>query len=252
MPFMYPEQLRELRAQYPDTQFDGHGRVIGGTPLNQYNAQPANPAAIPTSVRTYSQFDPATGTWIRHTNSSAPAQSPAPAPVQGTPINFQQVLGYTPAGFEGATLNVGSRANAQPRQVMRPLARGNARQANQPQVVPSDIGLGVTVTPVNNGDPYANHANENPAMPLTQPRAAARTWEQYLNRNVTPSTLGAPTPPPAKTVYLTPDMLSPMTQRRYQMNDNSVGRVLRNIGNGLLGYFINPDPDYTNHSDPRW
>lgn len=183
MPFMYPEQLRELRAQYPNTQFDGHGRVVGGTPLNQYNAQPANPAAIPASVRTYSQFDPATGTWVRHTNGSAPAQSSAPA--QGTPINFQQVLGYTPAGFEGAALNVGGRANVQPVQVMRPLVRGNARDVSA-TVAPRDLGSGVTGQYQGNYDYSKAHGNENPIAPLTQPGVVyppARNLEGYDPNN---------------------------------------------------------------------
>ena len=184
---MYPEQLRELRAQYPNTQFDGHGRVIGGTPLNQYNAQSANPAAIPASVRTYSQFDPATGTWVRHTNGAASVQSPAPvsAPAQGTPINFQQVLGYTPAGFEGATLNVGGRANAQPRQVMRPLARGNARDVSA-AVAPRDLGYGVTAQTTGTYDYSKTHGNENPVAPLTQPGVVyppARNLEGYDPNN---------------------------------------------------------------------
>lgn len=139
MPFMYPEQLRELRAQYPNTQFDGRGRVVGGTPLDQYNAQQANPAAIPASVRTYSQFDPATGTWVRHTNGDAvPAQSPAPAQAarRGVPVNFNEWLGYTPAGFEGATWDMGG-GNAQPRQVMRPLPRdtGDRRATRNTEII---------------------------------------------------------------------------------------------------------------------
>ena len=200
MPFMYPEQLRELRAQYPNTQFDGHGRVVGGTPLNQYNAQPANPAAIPASVRTYSQFDPATGAWVRHTNGSAPAQSPAPAsaPAQGTPINFQQVLGYTPAGFEGATLNVGGRANAQPRQVSRPLARRvNGKQS--PDVY---------------ADVYAGHAGEDPRAPLNQPvvqlRAVPENAVAFNGMGKTPE----------GTVFTTPDADTPVTRVVTETNTN--------------------------------
>ena len=139
MPFMYPEQLRELRAQYPNTQFDGRGRVIGGTPLDQYNTQQANPAAIPASVRTYSQFDPATNTWVRHTNGdTVPAQSPAQtqAASQGVPVNFNEWLGYTPAGFEGATWEM-SGGNAQPSQVMRPLPRdtGGRRTTRNTEII---------------------------------------------------------------------------------------------------------------------
>lgn len=260
---MYPEQLRELRTQYPNTQFDGHGRVIGGTPLNQYNTQPANPAAIPASVRTYSQFDPATGTWVRHTNGNAvPAQSPALAQAasqgQGVPVNFNEWLGYTPAGFEGATWEMGG-GNAQPRQVMRPLPRQTARQNAQP----SDIGLGVTVTHVNNGDPYIKHANENPVMPLTQPRGAARTLGQYLKRNFTPATTGTvliqQPQQESNTVSLREDMLSPVTRMHLENANisNNLGRALASAGRGFLGLFgwgkpTNYDPTLSNHSDPRW
>lgn len=34
MPFMYPEELAKLRADHPGLQYDGHGRVIGTTPLD--------------------------------------------------------------------------------------------------------------------------------------------------------------------------------------------------------------------------
>lgn len=203
MPFMYPEQLRELRAQYPNTQFDGHGRVIGGTPLNQYNAQPANPAAIPASVRTYSQFDPATGTWVRHANGSAPAQSPAPA--QGTPINFQQVLGYTPAGFEGAALNVGGRANAQPRQVSRPLAR-NVNGKQSPDVY---------------ADVYAGHAGEDPRAPLNQPAVQLRTVPENA---VAFNGMGKT---PEGTVFTTPDADTPVTRVVTETNTNGWSDLAR-------------------------
>ena len=165
---MYPEQLRELRAQYPNTQFDGHGRVIGGTPLDQYNTQQANPATIPSSVRTYSQFDPTTGTWVRHTNGDAvPAQSPVQAASQGVPVNFNEWLGYTPAGFEGATWEMG-RGNAQSRQVMRPLARGDSRDISA-AISPRDLGSGVTAQTTGSYDYSKTHGNENPVAPLTQP-----------------------------------------------------------------------------------
>ena len=260
---MYPEQLRELRAQYPNTQFDGRGRVIGGTPLDQYNTQQANPAAIPASVRTYSQYDPATNTWVRHTNgNAAPAQSPVPTPAQaqaasqGVPVNFNEWLGYTPAGFKGATWEMGG-GNAQPRQVMMPLPRQTARQNAQP----SDIGLGVTVTHVNNSNPYAKHANENPVMPLTQPRGAARTLGQYLKRNFTPATTGTvlvqQPQQESNAVSLREDMLSPVTRMRLENANisSNLGRALasagKSLGNGFLNLFWNPS-NYTDHSDPRW
>ena len=234
----YPEELRALRAQYPNTQFDSHGRVIGGMPLDQYNTQTV--AAIPASVRTYSQFDPATGTWIRHTNGAV-------SPVQG----------MTPTNTPGIYLR--PKQQAQPAQVMRPLPRRVIRQNTQPSATPSDIGLGVTVTPANNGDPYVSHANENPVMPLTQPKATVRTWEQYLNRNVTPSTTTViPVQEEAKTP-LKEDMLSPTTRMRLENASiyNNLGRALTAAGKGFLGLFgwgkpTNYDPTLSNHSDPRW
>ena len=219
MPFLYPERLRELQAKYPNTQFDGHGRVIEGTPLDQYNTQPANPAAIPASVRTYSQFDPATGTWIRHTNGAASVQSPVPA--QGTPINFQQVFGYTPAGFEGATLNIGGRANAQPRQVIRPLARGNSRDISA-AVAPRDLGSGVTAQEVGTYDYSKTHGNENPIAPLTQPGVVyppARNLEGYDPNN----------PPVTVNQAAVDPMFTPeFNQRAINMSEGTTAKAINN------------------------
>ena len=183
----YPEELRALRAQYPNTQFDSHGRVIGGMPLNQYNTQAVT--AIPTSVRTYSQFDPATGTWVRHTNGAV-------SPVQGLIPTDTPGIYLRPKQQQRQSTKQSSRQSA--RQVMRPLVRGNSRDISV-AVAPKDLGYGVTAQTTGDYDYSKTHSNENPVAPLTQPGVVyppARNLEGY-DPNNPPTVLNAK---PAETV----------------------------------------------------
>ena len=220
----YPEELRALRAQYPNTQFDSHGRVIGGMPLDQYNAQPANPAVIPASVRTYSQFDPATGTWIKHTNGAAPVQSP--------------VQGMTPTGTPGILLR--SKQQPQPTQVMRPLPRNN-QKANTSK--PNSIEVAAAIAA----------AAGNPAKLDITPNFNKLGWG---TQEVVPKlyTEGLTLPNPIRRGVRIPTQVDVdpaeigQSAPVAEVTPIIKGDALRRLGNGFLDVFWNPDPDYFN----RW
>ena len=145
----YPEELRALRAQYPNTQFDSHGRVIGGIPIAQYTDTPgilirpktqASAVAIPASVKTYSQFDPATGTWVRHGNGVAMPLASGNAP------------------DVAASLNRGARRRS-----------SGSRNKSNATPASTDLGYGVTIQPNGTYNYSKTHGNEDPRAPLTQP-----------------------------------------------------------------------------------
>ena len=185
--FLYPEQLTALRAKYPGTQFNAHGEVTGGIPIEQYTNTPGilirpkttivNPAAIPASVQTYSVFDPTSNSWKRMTNNGR-----SPIPAQGQTLIPTQTPTTTPRRVVRASRNTRI-SNPAPATVESSNAV-NAVLNNMRDVVAAS---GVNLTPnYNDLMPRTNYENfqqeisrSNIYGPLNNPRRVRNMSPDY-------------------------------------------------------------------------
>ena len=120
--------------------------------------------------------------------------------------------------------------NAQPRQVMMPLARGNSRDISA-AVAPRDLGSGVTAQTTGNYDYSKTHGNENPVAPLTQPGVVnppARNLAGYDPNN----------PPVTVNQAAVDPMFTPeFNQRAINMSEGTTAKAINNArwyGNQFL------------------